>query len=177
MERIFLIGYMGSGKTTLGKVLAKELKLSFVDLDWYIEERLHRSVQTLFAERGEESFRLLEQQMLREAAEFENVVISTGGGAPCFFDNMQFMNEMGTTIFLNVSIEVLFRRLKVAKYSRPLLKEKTDDELKAFISTALSQRLRYYSQAKYTMNADELESNKEIKQTIDKLLRLLHPYN
>ena len=85
MKRVFLIGYMGSGKTTLGKAYSAATGLQFVDLDWYIEERMHKSISDLFAERGEEGFRLLEQKMLHEAGEFENVLIACGGGTPCFF--------------------------------------------------------------------------------------------
>ena len=92
MVRIFLTGYMGAGKTTLGKAFARQMDIPFVDLDWYIEERFHKTVGELFTERGETGFRKLERNMLHEVAEFENVVISTGGGAPCFFDNMEFMN-------------------------------------------------------------------------------------
>ena len=111
MTRIFLTGYMGAGKTTLGKAFARRMELEFIDLDWYIEERFHRSIPQLFAERGEEGFRLLERNMLHEAGEFENVVISVGGGTPCFFDNMDYMNRQGMTVFLDVNIDVLFRRL------------------------------------------------------------------
>ena len=85
MKRVFLIGYMGSGKTTLGKAYSAATGLQFVDLDWYIEERMHKSISDLFAERGEDGFRLLEQKMLHEAGEFENVLIACGGGTPCFF--------------------------------------------------------------------------------------------
>ena len=126
MIRVFLIGYMGAGKTTLGKAFARALGLTFVDLDWYLEERFHKTVRQLFTERGEEGFRELERRMLHEAAEFENVVISVGGGTPCFFDNMEYMNEVGETVFLDVDIQVLFRRLKVAKPQRPLLDGKSD---------------------------------------------------
>ena len=100
MVRIFLTGYMGAGKTTLGKAFARKMNVPFVDLDWYIEERFHKTVGELFTERGETGFRELERNMLHEVAEFENVVISTGGGAPCFFDNMEFMNRVGKTVFL-----------------------------------------------------------------------------
>lgn len=102
MVRIFLTGYMGAGKTTLGKAFARKMNVPFVDLDWYIEERFHKTVGELFTERGETGFRELERNMLHEVAEFENVVISTGGGAPCFFDNMEFMNRVGKTVFLDV---------------------------------------------------------------------------
>ena len=143
MIRIFLIGYMGAGKTTLGKAFAREMGLTFVDLDWYIEERFHKSIRQLFTERGEDGFRELEKRMLHEAAEFEDVVISTGGGTPCFLDNMEYMNTMGDTIFLDVDIKVLFRRLKVAKQQRPLLVQKTDEELMAFITENLQKRLPF----------------------------------
>ena len=111
MTRIFLIGYMGAGKTTLGKAFAREMSLNFIDLDWFIEERFHKTVQQLFLERGEDGFRELERKMLHEVAEFEDVVVSTGGGTPCFFDNMEYMNDCGDTVFLDVEPAVLFRRL------------------------------------------------------------------
>lgn len=137
MIRIFLTGYMGAGKTTLGKAFARELNIPFIDLDWYIEERLHKSIRELFIERGEASFRELERTMLHEVAEFENVIISTGGGTPCFFDNMEYMNEHGQTVFLDVHPDVLFRRLRVATQQRPILQGKTDEELRIFIIEAL----------------------------------------
>ena len=93
MIRIFLTGYMGAGKTTLGKAFARKLNLPFVDLDWYMEERFHKTVGELFVERGEAGFRELEKNMLHEVGAFEDVVISTGGGAPCFFDNMDFISS------------------------------------------------------------------------------------
>ena len=111
MKRIFLIGYMGSGKTTLGKAYARENELAFIDLDWYIEERMHQSISDLFAKQGEAGFRELERKMLHEAGEFEDTVIACGGGTPCFFDNMEYMNAAGDTVFLDVHPDVLFRRL------------------------------------------------------------------
>lgn len=173
MTRIFLIGYMGAGKTTLGKAFAREMNLSFVDQDWYIEERFHKTVQEIFAERGEQGFRELERQMLHEIAEFENVVISTGGGAPCFYDNMEFMNQKGETVFLNVAPDVLFSRLKIASQNRPILRGKTNEELKAFIAKALEKRTPFYSKAKYIFNADELEDIYQIKSSVNKLKELL----
>jgi shikimate kinase len=173
MTRIFLIGYMGAGKTTLGKAFAREMNLSFVDQDWYIEERFHKTVQEIFAERGEQGFRELERQMLHEIAEFEDVVISTGGGAPCFYDNMDFMNEKGDTVFLNVTPEVLFSRLKMASQNRPVLRGKSNEELKAFIAKTLEKRAPFYSKAKYIFNADELEDIYQIKSSINRLKELL----
>lgn len=173
MIRIFLIGYMGAGKTTLGKAFAREMGLTFVDLDWYIEERFHKSIRQLFTERGEDGFRELEKRMLHEAAEFEDVVISTGGGTPCFLDNMEYMNTMGDTIFLDVDIKVLFRRLKVAKQQRPLLVQKTDEELMAFITENLQKRLPFYIKAKHVFNGEKLEDRYQIKESVERLKELL----
>ena len=173
MIRIFLTGYMGAGKTTLGKAFARKLNLPFVDLDWYMEERFHKTVGELFVERGEAGFRELEKNMLHEVGAFEDVVISSGGGAPCFFDNMDFMNRNGKTVFLNVHPDVLFRRLRVAKQQRPILQGKQDDELKEFIIRALEKRTPFYSQAQYVFNADELEDRSQIEKSVEKLRDLL----
>ena len=173
MIRIFLTGYMGAGKTTLGKAFARKLNLPFVDLDWYMEERFHKTVGELFVERGEAGFRELEKNMLHEVGAFEDVVISTGGGAPCFFDNMDFMIRNGKTVFLNVHPDVLFRRLRVAKQQRPILQGKQDDELKEFIIRALEKRTPFYSQAQYVFNADELEDRSQIEKSVEKLRDLL----
>lgn len=173
MVRIFLTGYMGAGKTTLGKAFARRLNVPFIDLDWYIEERFHKTVGELFAERGETGFRELERNMLHEVAEFEDVVISTGGGAPCFFDNMEYMNRVGQTVFLDVHPDVLFRRLRVAKQQRPILQGKQDEELKAFIVEALAKRAEFYRQAKYIFNADELEDRWQIETSVERLRELL----
>ena len=174
MTRIFLIGYMGAGKTTLGKAFARAIGLTFVDLDWYIEERYHKTVRQIFEERGEDGFRELEKRMLHETGEFENVVISVGGGTPCFFDNMDYMNAVGETVFLDVDVKVLFRRLKVAKQQRPLLANKTDEELMTFIVEALQKRLPFYSKAKYVFNGERLEDRRQIQQSVECLKELLN---
>ena len=174
MIRIFLTGYMGAGKTTLGKALARELHLQFIDLDWYIEERFHRTISQLFAERGEEGFRTLEQKLLHEVGEFEDVIISVGGGTPCFFDNVAYMNRQGQTVFLDVHPDVLYNRLKIATQQRPILRGKTDEELRAFIITALQQRMPYYSQASYRFDADKLESRSQIDESVAQLRKLLN---
>ena len=174
MTRIFLIGYMGAGKTTLGKAFARAMGLTFVDLDWYIEERYHKTVRQIFEERGEDGFRELEKRMLHETGEFENVVISVGGGTPCFFDNMDYMNAVGETVFLDVDVKVLFRRLKVAKQQRPLLANKTDEELMTFIVEALQKRLPFYSKAKYVFNGERLEDRRQIQQSVERLKELLN---
>ena len=173
MIRIFLIGYMGAGKTTLGKAFARALGLTFVDLDWYIEERYHKTIRQIFTERGEDGFRELEKRMLHEVGDFENVVISVGGGTPCFFDNVEYMNRVGETVFLDVAVDVLFRRLKVAKQQRPLLADKNDEELMAFIVDALQNRLPFYTQAKHVFNGELLEDRYQIQQSVERLKELL----
>lgn len=171
--RTFLIGYMGAGKTTLGKAVARQLGLQFIDLDWYIERRTHRTVKEIFAEDGEEGFRLIEQKMLHEVADFEDVIIACGGGTPCFFDNMEYMNARGLTVFLEVSEPVLVNRLKAGKRKRPLLASKTDDELKEVIRQAMEKRLPFYSQAKRRFCADELESRGQVEGSVRRLCELL----
>lgn len=173
MIRIILIGYMGAGKTTVGKALARELNMPFYDLDWYIEERYHRTVPQIFAERGEEGFRKVEQLMLHEAAEFENIVLSSGGGTPCFFDNMEYMNRQAQTIYLKASPEVLYQHLKMGKTERPLLKNKTPEEMLDYIRTSLQQREPFYTQARHTLNVDLLENYAKIKDSVRLLRELL----
>ncbi|EKN11196.1 shikimate kinase [Parabacteroides johnsonii] len=162
MKRIFLIGYMGAGKTTVGKVLSQQLGLSFIDLDHYIEGRYHKTVGQLFAERGEEAFRDIERRMLREVAAFEDVLVSTGGGAPCFFDNIEFMNEAGQTVYLKVSVEELAKRLELCKSTRPILKGRSGDELKSFIAESLEKREPFYSKAAIVFEAEEMMTDQDV---------------
>lgn len=173
MIRIFLIGYMGAGKTTLGKAFARDLNISFVDLDWYIEERFHKTIPELFTEKGEKGFRELEKNMLHEISAFENVIISTGGGTPCFFDNMKHMNKHGKTVFLNVSTATLFQRLRTATQSRPILKGKKDNELLEFIKNTLEKRKPFYTQAHYSFNVDQLDDHGQIENAVRNLRELL----
>ena len=171
MKRIFLIGYMGAGKTTLGRALAEETGLQFIDLDCYIEKRYCKTISQIFAEKGEEEFRNIEKRMLHETGEFENVIISTGGGTPCFFDNIQYMNTQGTTVFLDVPLERLFIRLSIARCKRPLIKEKSDDELRAFIAEQLEKRAPYYKKALHTFRADKLEDKPQIELSVKEFRR------
>ena len=166
MTRILLVGFMAAGKTTLGKALARDLGLQFIDLDHYIESRYCCSVSQLFAERGEEAFRQIERNMLHEVAEFEDVIISTGGGTPCFFDNIDFMNSKGITVYLQVPVERLFIRLSIARKQRPLIKDKSDDELKAFIAEQLAKREPHYSKAQHSFEADKLEDITQIDSSV-----------
>ena len=120
---------MGAGKTTVGKALAKALGLPFYDLDWYIETRMRRTVKQIFDESGEEGFRRIEHNMLHEVAEFENVVVSCGGGTPCFYDNIDYMNAQAQVVYLKASPEVLHQHLKMGRAVRPLLLNKTPEEV------------------------------------------------
>ncbi|MDO4159389.1 MAG: shikimate kinase [Prevotellaceae bacterium] len=174
MKRILIVGYMGAGKTTVGKVLAKDLGLQFYDLDWYIEGRMRRTVPQLFAERGEKGFREVERNMLHEVAEFEDVLISCGGGTPCFFDNMDYMNQQGETVYLKATPEVLYAHLKMGKVERPLLKNKTPEEMKVFIKEQLSQRESYYLKAKHVLDVSLLDNYDKIKISVDCLRNLLN---
>ncbi len=157
---------MGAGKTTLGAPLAKFLGMTFIDLDVYIENRYHKTINEMFAVYGEHGFRLIEQKMLQEVSTFENIVISTGGGAPCFFDNMDVMNKAGLTVYLEVSNAKLHKRLIAGKWKRPKLKDKSDAEILDFIKSGLAERLPFYSQAKLKLSAEELESKECINDAV-----------
>jgi shikimate kinase len=164
---------MGSGKTTVGKALAKEVGLPFYDLDWYIESRMRKKVSQIFAERGEEGFRLIERNMLHEVAEFEDVVISCGGGTPCFFDNMDYLNNQAQVVYLRCEPEVLHKHLLMGKGDRPLLKGKSPDELIQFIREQLEKRDPFYTKARYTLDVSLMDNYEKIKITIEKLKELL----
>ena len=162
MKAIILVGYMCVGKTTVGRSLAKELGYQFYDLDWYIEERFRKKVPVIFAEQGEEKFRDLERRMLHEVAEFENVVVSCGGGTPCFFNNMEYMNQVATTVYMKASVDTILEHLRLSKGERPLLKGKSEEELRAFVTEQLATRSPFYEQAKYTTNVDVLNDFKRV---------------
>lgn len=174
MTRIILIGYMGAGKTTLGKALARQLNVDFCDLDWFIEERYHRTIQQIFDEKGENGFREIERNMLHEVAEFENIIISCGGGTPCFFDNIEFMNSKAKTVYLKASPETLFQHLKMGKNERPLLKNKSDEELMQFITSSLAQREPFYSKANYIFDVTLLNNTDKIKDSVRLIQELLN---
>ena len=173
MTRIILIGYMGAGKTTVGKALSKELGIIFYDLDWYIENRMRKTVAQIFAERGEEGFRKIEYNMLHEVAEFEDVIISCGGGTPCFFDNMDYLNQQGQVVYLKAEPEVLYKHLLMAKVERPLIKGKSKEELLAFIREQLERREPFYSKARYMLDVSLMDSYDKVKISVAKLRELL----
>ena len=171
MIRIILIGYMGAGKTTIGKALAKALGVTFYDLDWYIETRMRRTVKQIFDSEGEEGFRRIEHNMLHEVAEFENVVLSCGGGTPCFFDNMEYMNATGRTFYLKATPDTIINHLKMSRGDRPLLKDKSPEELRTFITEQLAAREQWYAQAQETVDVNVLDSFSKIKLVVNDLAK------
>ena len=173
MTRIILIGYMGAGKTTIGKALSKELGIIFYDLDWYIESRMRKTVSEIFAERGEEGFRQIEYNMLHEVAEFEDVIISCGGGTPCFFDNMDYLNQQGQVVYLKAEPEVLYKHLQMGKVERPLLKGKSKEDLLTFIKEQLDKREPFYTKARYTLDVSLMDNYDKIKISVEKIKELL----
>ncbi len=173
MQRIFLIGYMGAGKTTLGRALAKVMGLQFIDLDIFIEGRQHKSVSRIFADSGEDGFRRLERQALEEVSQYEDVVIALGGGTPCFFDNMELVNAAGPSIWLKPSEDVLLRRLVTGKAKRPILAGKSNDELLDFIRGQMELRAPFYSRATFTLSGDNLETVSGIAETAQTIQNLL----
>ena len=174
MRRIILIGYMGSGKTTVGKALSKETGMMFYDLDWYIESRMHKTVAQIFAERGEEGFRKIEYNMLHEVAEFEDVIISCGGGTPCFFDNIDYLNGQGDVCYLKATPEVLYKHLLMGKVERPLIKGKSPEELINFITEQVGKREEFYTKARFTLDVSLMDSFEKIKLSVDALRELLN---
>jgi shikimate kinase len=154
---------MGSGKSTLGHRLAKHSGLQFVDMDHYIEKRNCKTVPQIFAEEGEAEFRIKERSALEELSEFTDIVIATGGGAPCFFDNIGLMNRTGKTVFLNIDPEILAERLLKSKTERPLIKGKSKEELIAFIGETLKKRNEFYRQAQYQITQPDIDLDEFLK--------------
>jgi len=148
LNRIFLVGMPASGKTTLGKEIAQEKGFQFIDLDNYIEEKNQTSIKNIFETQGEESFRKLERDALEDMLKFEKVIVATGGGTPCFFDNMEFINENGQSIFLNNSLETLVDRILNDKTEhRPLYQNKSREELLDFLEKLYLKRSPFYKKA------------------------------
>jgi shikimate kinase len=154
--RIFLIGFMGSGKSTIGKQLASRLNYQFIDQDEMIEKQYSMTINEVFASFGEAKFRETEHEVLRNLSDLNNVIIATGGGAPCFFNNMVLMNQHGITIYLKADPKTLVSRLKDAHDTRPLINGKTGPELLQYVTEKLAERETYYAQCKYTVQAKDM---------------------
>lgn len=158
-QRIYIIGFMGSGKTTAGKKLASLLGWSFVDLDKEIEEYSGKTIPEIFSQNGEDHFRKVESSVLKNLENETNIVVSTGGGTPCNGDNMNYMLKTGLTIYLKLTPGQLKSRLVEAKADRPLIKDLNNNELLRFIEDKLSNREKWYNLAEITFNGIDLDIN------------------
>lgn len=147
---------MGCGKTRMGKSISSKAEKPFIDLDTLIEHTQHSSIPEIFALKGENGFREIERDTLQHAVFANDAIISTGGGAPCFFDNMEWMNNNGLTIFIDPSVKVLADRLINAKTDRPLVKNKSFEELLLFIEEKLAERRPFYEQAQIVLKGANL---------------------
>lgn len=156
MALIYLIGFMGCGKTTLGKKVANKLKYDFIDLDQLIEKRASLTINEIFTKNGEESFRILEKQLLIEVSSSENTVVAVGGGTPCYFSNMEIMNQTGETFYLQRPVKELFNRIVNASDNRPLVKDKSEEELLVYIEDLLNKREEFYLKSKFTIPRNKL---------------------
>lgn len=164
---------MGAGKTTLGKPLAQKLGAAFCDLDECIEEHYGKTISEIFAEKGEDAFRTIERNILQEVVKLENVVISCGGGTPCFFDNMEMMNTCGETVFLSASPAVLKEHLLMGKNKRPLIQGKNPEELENFVRQSLQGRLSFYQKAKNVINIEVIHTDEEIQSYVSQIVEMV----
>ena len=173
MKTTFLIGYMGSGKTTLGRAVASRTGISFIDLDDFIEKREGCTVKEIFARRGEDAFRAIEREALAEVSRRPDTLVACGGGTPCFGDNMELLNRCGLTVYLDAPHASLLSRLKEGRAKRPLIASLSDEELDSFIISQMQWREPFYSRAALSFDSSRLESEAEIAESVDKFLKLI----
>ena len=174
MAKIFLTGYMGSGKSTVGKKLASKLDYEFIDLDKFIETEYQQTIPQIFSTKGENEFRAMEHNALKKLIDKNNLIIACGGGTPCYYNNMELMNNNGITVYLKMSADALVNRLVNAKDKRPLIANKTEPELRKFVNRQLEKREDNYHQAQYIvkgkdLNVDELVSFVNEQINVDQL--------
>lgn len=153
--KVFLFGFMGCGKTTFGEKLATFLGIQFIDLDHYIEDREKRTIKHIFETDGEDKFREIERDALAEVISQEKFVLATGGGTPCYFENLELMKKNGVTVFLRLETRKLVTRLMNAKIHRPLIWGKSEKELTEFVKTTLKKRKVYYKKSHLKVDASD----------------------
>ncbi|MAW64832.1 MAG: shikimate kinase [Flavobacteriales bacterium] len=168
-DKIFLIGFMGCGKSTLGRKIANQMGWTFVDLDEYIEKKEGKSIPLIFKEYGETYFRKLETKYLKELIKLKLCVISCGGGTPCFNKNIEIITSEGASVYIKLSPTVLLGRLKQEKEHRPLIADMVDSKLFTYIQKKLNERKMFYEKAEFTFNA-ESETEESIMKRIHKFL-------
>ncbi len=149
---VYLLGFMGSGKSTMGKKLSNRIGMTYIDLDSVIEDFEGRSIARIFADKGEAYFRKIESEVLRSQSETPDSVISCGGGTPCFNNNMEYMNASGETVYLQMTAGALISRLKNSRENRPLIADMDDRDLNIYITKTLGERDRWYRMAKHTVD-------------------------
>lgn len=162
--RIFLIGYMGAGKSTIGRKLATKLGFEFIDLDDYFESHYKISVHTFFDKYDETAFRNIESELLLKVCNLNDVVISTGGGTPCFNQNMNTILNNGLTIYVKMSVASLYHRLKNTKRIRPIIRKLEDNELSEFIQNQLAQRSEFYEKAHLVLKGEDFKIESAIQE-------------
>jgi shikimate kinase len=162
--KIFLIGFMGSGKTHWGQLLSQKLGIPFFDMDQQVVSHEGKSIVEIFSENGEEYFRMLEKDVLHIITEsHDKFVMACGGGSPCYFNNIDYMNQSGTTVWINTPADTLFQRLIREKESRPLLKGLTDKQLKNYISKKFADRRIYYEQTDVVIDEEPVQLEKLVE--------------
>lgn len=157
--KVFLIGFMGCGKSTMGKRLAKKTGYTFIDLDQQLEKAMGMTIGAYFSEYGEAAFRTLESEMLQTFDYPPNAIVATGGGAPCFFDNIEWMNRNGLSVYIEMSPLALAKRLENGKDKRPLLKDLNETQMVEFIKSRLEERNVFYKRALLTVNGIDLTAD------------------
>ncbi len=167
--KLFILGYMGSGKSTIGLLLAQKMQYNFIDLDVYIENKTKKTITEIFNIEGETKFRELEKQYLSEVINEENTVVALGGGTTCFNNNMDIINQSGTSIYLEMDAETLMERLSTAKNNRPLIQNLNKAELKKFIKATLEKRTPIYNQANIIIKANKINKEGLVKMIIKKI--------
>jgi shikimate kinase len=157
MDRIYIVGYMGAGKTTAARRLAQRMGWEVVDTDALFEEKYKISVNDFFNKYDEPLYRKLESEVLKATESLDHVVVSTGGGTACFFDNMDWMNQHGLTVFLRISPQAAVDRVIHSRHKRPLVEGKSEEELTEFVSRHYASRLPFYEQARITAKSEDFD--------------------
>lgn len=176
--RIFIVGHAACGKSTFGRMLANRLMMKFIDLDQYIHQRFHASVEQIFARAGEEGFRKVESTLLRETVQRNRVIVACGGGTPCFHDNMEFMNSQGMTIWLQASEESIAERLENSHIVRPMYAGMDGEQIRAKVHETMEARTPYYSKATWHLLNDDGNTKELARDVADRIIESMQfrPY-